>query len=839
MSNKNVFYATNPGRMIDALGRVLDSAGVELKNMLIFLPSRRAVRSVERYLVKRAGHSIVLPRLVALGEGADDADATDADEECMDAVSDTERVAVLAKLLAKDSLVGDVASGLPLAHDLLRMQDYLENEGAWDNNRDWTQLVDEKYANHFRHKAELLNLLSRVQAEIVDNRPTQAQVRNRDIRAWRGLLDKYGLIVVCGSTASVPATADLMVAVASHPRGRIILSGRISGDVADFELDTNPYNSEYKLLQRLGMAPGDVMPIDVGDSAIEFMNYAFGNNPERLGGGDAVAHCHLVACARESEEADVVAEIAHRAVVANKSVLVITPDAAGNQRIAVALGRRGIDADFSGGVPGNMTRAGRALLNLFDAWVDAGRGDDFDKIYAKSDYNLMRTIEYIVDDAGLDFSPGFDIDDVASIQVWRAIKKLSDCLEREKITLDLGDARAFLADAISRTQVRNVMKEDASVIVLGTIESRMQVADVVILTGLNDGMFPARGYENAWIPLRVAQEIGLPSPDRKVSLQSLDFMNLSCCGEVYWTRSEVSGGVKTTPSRFLSRVSVRGGAYDSDVGHDILRAVRERDNVVADPLDKSAPTPGPDWSKVYVTELEYLTHNPYAFYVRHILRLRVLDDYWVMPDARKLGNIVHKVIENTRDFDATRLVADMQVLAHEILAPDSVLFHFWRRRFDRMAPVIVDAMKNVPVTSKPELEGSVEIAGRRICAIADRVWDGGVLDIKTGAAPSRDKMIKGTMPQLPLEAYILQQGGFPIETTVASQTPQIMFVQLQNKNEKTIVYSVEDTRAMIDGCVEKTTELVNQYSVGQAPYEYYETQDSRYKIYDDLARQDD
>ena len=225
--------------------------------------------------------------------------------------------------------------------------------------------------------------------------------------------------------------------------------------------------------------------------------------------------------------------------------------------------------------------------------------------------------------------------------------------------------------------------------------------------------------------------------------------------------------------------------------------------------------------------------------MRHILRLRVLDDYWVMPDARKLGNIVHKVIENTRDFDATRLVADMQVLAHEILAPDSVLFHFWRRRFDRMAPVIVDAMKNVPVTSKPELEGSVEIAGRRICAIADRVWDGGVLDIKTGAAPSRDKMIKGTMPQLPLEAYILQQGGFPIETTVASQTPQIMFVQLQNKNEKTIVYSVEDTRAMIDGCVEKTTELVNQYSVGQAPYEYHETQDSRYKIYDDLARQDD
>ena len=146
---------------------------------------------------------------------------------------------------------------------------------------------------------------------------------------------------------------------------------------------------------------------------------------------------------------------------------------------------------------------------------------------------------------------------------------------------------------------------------LGTIESRMQNADIIILTGLNEGMFPSLGYENSWLPRDVAKKIGLPSPNRKVSLMALDFMNLSCGDEVYWLRSKQSGGVLTTESRFLSRVRVAVGDIKTD--NDILNLVREADNVAYKPLDYSAPIPPIDRSDVYVTELELLIHNPYAF----------------------------------------------------------------------------------------------------------------------------------------------------------------------------------------------------------------------------------
>lgn len=822
--------------MLDALWQVLSAGNIDFKDMLIFLPSRRAVRSVEKFLVDKVGHSILLPHLVALGEGVDELEE---DDSCGDAVSNTERIVLLAKLLSADASIGNISTALPVAHDLLRMQDYLENEGVDAAKIDWEKLVDEKYALHFQRKAQLLNVLSVLQESFSKSRLTEVQVRNDDIRAWKGVLDRYKLVVVCGSTASVPATADLMAEIAKLPYGRIILSGKISGREQDFEIDANPYNSEFKFLKRIGISTTEITEIDVGKSAIDFFNYAFGNETKRPEKTDVINHCNLIECARESEEAAVVAEISERAVKAGKSVLVITPDAAGNQRIAAALSARNLSSDFSGGVSGTMTLAGRAILNVFDEWIDKSDNKSFEEIYEKSNNNLMETIIRLVDESNIDFSPVFDISDEASVQIWKAIKNLSDCLIKTGVTsLSLSDARAFLSDAISGVSVRKKMDDKAKIVVLGTIESRMQTADVVILTGLNEGMFPAKGYENNWLPRDLAIKIGLPSPDRKVSLQSLDFMNLSCSKEVYWLRSLVSGGVQTIESRFLSRVEARGGQFNKKVADDILSTVRNYDNVKYNPLDYSAPNPPADWSDVYVTELELLIHNPYAFYVRHILRLYPRDDYWALPDARQFGNLVHSVIENAKDLSTSLLVKEMDDKARQILGDSSVMFHFWHKRFVEIAPVVVNVLSKIQ-NSKAEIGGVVNIAGRNIRARADRIWDGGVMDIKTGAAPNEKQLFDGTMPQLPLEVYILQNGGFPLYTTEKSKTPSMMFLQLKNSDVRPIEYDSDTTEQMIKAAVEKTKEMINIFSVGQAPYEYRETGDRKYKAYDDLARCDD
>lgn len=823
--------------MMDALFHIMDASKVGLCDMLIFLPSRRALRTVEMALVARAGRAVILPHLVALGEGVDEPELIE-EQESPDIISNMERVVVAARLLMADANIKNLVTALPIARDLVRMCDYMENEGIDATEIDWGALVDDKYAAHFQDKAQMLNIMSRVMREFGVGRVTQTQKRNRDIRAWINALGKYKLVVVCGSTASVPPTADLMAAVAELPQGRIILSGKIDGRNVDFALDTNPYNSEYKFLERIGCAPSDVIPIDVGESAIDFMNYCFANNPSEYTGNKNLSHCHLVKCPTEAIEASAVAEIVARSAKQQKSVLVITPDAAGNQRIAAALRARNIVADFSGGVSGTMTGVGRAVLNLFDVWIESG-ADTFDKIYADNNYDLFNAIADIVEKYRDVFTPQFVADEIP--EIWEKIRELSRALESAGVRLNVSDARAFIADAISSVSVRNAPNSDVSVVVLGTIESRMQTADVVVLTGLNEGMFPSRGYENAWLPRRVAEQIGIPSPNRKVSLQSLDFMNLSCGGEVYWLRSGVSGGVQTTESRFLSRVVARGGIFDLSMGDDIFTAVTEYDNPEPNGLDYSAPQlDTPDWSDVYVTELELLIHNPYAFYVKHILRLKVLDDWWVVADARKFGNLIHDVIENATDLTPDVLVAQMDARARDIVGENSVMFHFWHKRFLEIAPVVSEILGAIP-NRYHEIGGRIKIpvgkSFRNVRARADLVWSDGVMDFKTGTPPNKSQLEKGNMPQLPLEALILKSGGFELPPDVAiTKNPMMMFLQMKNGDVRAIPYDIDTTEKMINAALGKVTELFNIYTIGNAPYEYRETGDEKYKVYDDLAR---
>jgi len=827
VSNNNIFNVSDPSKMLSALWMNISQYKDDFSRVLIFLPSRRAIRSAERMIVEKMGHAVILPCLVPLGDGVEEGE-----EEHDNTISNTERVIVLAKILSMDANVKNIATALPLAHDFIRMQDYLQNEGVDIHDINWSEIIDDKYAAHFQNKARILDILK----QLPNDRITTTQKRNADILSWVKHLDKYDCVIVCGSTASVPSTADLMVEIAKRKNGKIILSGKISGDEEDFVLDTNPYNSEYKFLQRLGIGVDDVQTLDVGNcETIDVMNIAFGNSGQHI--DNKLQNCKFVECARESEEACAIAEITARAVHDNKSVLVITPDAAANQRIKSEMEKRGINADFSSGISGTMTNLGRAILNLFDFWSE-NNSHDFEKLYGQSNYNLFDMLVNFIDtNNDYIFQPQFNIENESDIPVWNAIKEVSDVLCNNGIVLNVWDARAFIKDAIAGVSLRPVKQDDCMVSVIGTIESRMQTADVVILSGLNEGMFPSLGYENAWLPKSIAKKIGLPSPNRKVSLMALDFMNLSCGKEVYWLRSKQSGGSLTTESRFLSRVRVAIGDIQSD--DKILQSVRAIDDVPYEPLDYSAPTPPIDKSDVFVTEIELLIHNPYAFYVKHILRLRKTDDYWVLPDARNFGNLVHDVIENATDFNAEKLVLEMDAVARQILPPDSVLFYFWHKRFCEIADFVAEYFRDKKIQYK-EILGTTNIAGRNVRARADLIWDGVVMDIKTGSAPSKKQLLDGTMPQIALEGHIMQNAGFPIKMKNVSVTPVLQFLQLKNNDIQLIEYHDEEAQEMIDNTVQKVRELFGQYSTEKVmEYEYRESVGAKYHEYDDLARVSD
>ena len=514
--------------------------------------------------------------------------------------------------------------------------------------------------------------------------------------------------------------------------------------------------------------------------------------------------------------------------------MVITPDAAGNQRIAASLDAAKIESDFSGGRSGMQTPAGRAILNMFDDCIE-NNNDLFNQKYESNNFNLSKALIDIIDNSEYDFAPKFEIDSDDSLVVWNSISDLSDVMNENDIKLDITDIRAVVSDALSGISIRPQINTKASVSVLGTIESRMQFADVIILTGLNEGMFPARGYENAWLPRHICNEIGLPSSNRKVSLQALDFMNLSCGKEVYWLRSKTSGSNQTTRSRFLSRVDVTSGGIETDT--DILNSVLNNDKADYNPLDYSSPKPPAENSDIFVTKFDLLLNNPYAFYVNHILGLRPKRDFWETPDARDFGNLVHDVaqeLSNMQIQNESEIIDILDKKAKHILPDGSALFHFWHKRFVDIAPFIKQMLDTSP-NGLAETSGSIKIADRIIRAKADRIWENHVLDIKTGAAPNKKQLITGNAPQLPLEAFIMKSGGFQIK----GANPIIQFLQLRNNDIKLIEYDSDTLKQMMESSVEKVTGLIRYYSTDYKSYEYRETSDAKYRAYDDFARVDD
>lgn len=830
---KNIYCASNPAKLCDALRAVF--ADSDFSDDIVFLPSRRAVRSVEKMMVARTNAAVLLPKLVALGESAGEEDES-SEEQPVDVVSNLEREIVLAKLLTAQMNVG-MSGALPVAKDLVRMMDYIENERRGDGLReiDWPSLVGAQYAGHFQEKAKFLDLAVRALPLLFAGRETIAQKRNRDIREWIEVIKnkEKGKVIVCGSTASVPATADLMECVAGLARGHIILPGKInqeSGTRNQESAVSNPYYSELKFLERIGVALEDVCMIDVGESSIDFFNNAFNNKTNN----STDSRCSFpvrIDCDRESEEAEVVAEIAAEKSGQGKSVLIVSPDVSAAQRLCESLARRGAAFDFSGGTKGSATPLGRFILNSLEK-----QGAEIYAEYKKTN-NLFKAAANAADAAITDGRQSLrELASIESAAVWDAMKEVSDILASGVLGLSQADLRAILAQALGGVSVRPPMGKDCLISVVGTIESRMQSADIVILTGLNEGMFPAPGYENPWLPRRVADALGLPPPERKVSLMAMDFINLSCGPQVYWTRSKMSGGGETTESRFLSRVAVAcKGVCDTPLhdGDYWLGRVRALDDVPYSPLDDSAPKPKAVNDDVYVTELELLIHNPYAFYARHILRLYPKDDPEREPDARDFGILVHGVIEElakSKEQRADEIVKMLDEKAREVLPAGSVLYHFWHKRFLDIAPAIADLLTECG-SAEIEVPMGATIAGRNVRARADMVCGDIVMDIKTGAAPNRKQLEEGNMPQLPLEAHMLLRNKEQILSGII-----IRFLQLKNRDVRRIEYSGAQAQQMMDAAVAKTTALFNQYGRDFEPYEYRETGEEKYKIYDDLAR---
>jgi ATP-dependent helicase/nuclease subunit B len=356
------------------------------------------------------------------------------------------------------------------------------------------------------------------------------------------------------------------------------------------------------------------------------------------------------------------------------------------------------------------------------------------------------------------------------------------------LTILPAEAPALLGTLMAGIAVTQPAGSDRRIHIWGTLEARLQSADLIVLGGLDEGVWPAETRTDAWLSRSMRAEIGLEPPERRIGLAAHDFAQGFAAPRVLVTRAEKRGGTPTVAARWLQRLSALIGDDATTAlqerGERYLRIARRLDRVPpAEVAPSPRPAPRPPLParprSLSITEIETLIRDPYATYARHVLALEPLEPLGLAPDYALRGTIVHDALGRfTREwsgpYDAAaeaRLLDIGRALLGQIAGfPD--IHAIWSYRFAAIARWFVawERARDEEIAGRfAEIGGGLEIAAPagafHLRGRADRIdlrKDGllEILDFKTGAPPTARQLLTGLAPQLALEVAMARAGAF-------------------------------------------------------------------------------
>lgn len=344
--------------------------------------------------------------------------------------------------------------------------------------------------------------------------------------------------------------------------------------------------------------------------------------------------------------------------------------------------------------------------------------------------------------------------------------------EARRFAAGPADVSTLLADLLASRNIRPVYGGHPRVFVWGLLEARLQQADLMVLGGLNEGVWPAMPAADPWLAPKIRANLGLAGIESRIGLSAHDFASALGAREVLITRAKRVGRSPTVASRFLLRLDAVSGGLPRD---PLLARLALALDDPGPPVPAERPQPCPPAEqrpkRISVTSVDRLKADPFAFYAQDILKLRAIDPVDADHTAAWKGSAVHDVFEywlKEDDCDPDRLRDRAEaLLAQKTIHP--MLRALWSPRLleaiDWMAGL---ERENRAAGRKPlvaEATGETELAGICVYGRVDRVdcmaGSGlAIIDYKTGQPPAKKAIEAGYALQLGLLGLIARAGGF-------------------------------------------------------------------------------
>lgn len=429
-------------------------------------------------------------------------------------------------------------------------------------------------------------------------------------------------------------------------------------------------------------------------------------------------------------------------------------------------------------------------------------------------------------------------------------------------TFAAGDYAQAFAHLCAGASVRRKIPAHPRLAILGPLEARLQSADLIVLGGLNEGVWPGDAMIDPFLSRQMRGDIDLPSPERRQGLAAHDFAQLASAPNVALTRARMAGGAPSKPSRWIVRLkNILTGASALPAVDQTARLadwigaldVAERVQPITAPRPKPPVSARP--RKLAVTRFEHLIRDPYSVYARHILGLRKLDRIAEPLAQKHLGSLLHKVFENysrsgvdPRSAEARAALGRMfdEAAAEAGIAGANLVL--WRPKLDAALDWFAgwDGERRAQaslaiVEDEIAAEFQIGAATFTLTARADRIdlteTGAALIDYKSGFLPTLDQMKTGFSPQLPLTGMIVEAGGLGEERRVAS----FHYVKILNHKGDHRDFSGEESqgaRALIEEARKGFESLVAAFDDPETAYSSQPRPQfvNRFGDYDHLAR---
>ena len=352
------------------------------------------------------------------------------------------------------------------------------------------------------------------------------------------------------------------------------------------------------------------------------------------------------------------------------------------------------------------------------------------------------------------------------------LAELQGLVDAQALSLSPEDAVPVLRQLLEQRRVRPPYGGHPRIFIWGQLEARLQQADLMVLGGLNEGVWPALPAPDPWLAPKIRSNLGLPGLDFRIGLSAHDFASALGAPKVLITRARRDSRSPTVASRFWLRLQAMTGGLVRDARLERIAAALDEAAEVS-PVDRPAPSPPVEKRprQISVTAVDRLKADPFAFYAQAMLRLRRLDPVDAEMTAAWRGTAVHEVLEQwlaEDDCSPDRLLPRAEALLrggeiHPMLRalwqPRLIEAIRWIEQLER------DNRDRGRRPAKAEAEGKGEIAGVSLYGKADRIdrlAGGGlvIVDYKTGQPPKQKSVDAGFALQLGLLGLLARAGGF-------------------------------------------------------------------------------